>query len=223
MKKSGFGAALMLAAILLLWLPDARAAVRAAEAVSVRIPAAVALEGTEPQLPDSFNIKLEPVKASSPMPAGGDSPEILTLQGGEDRGFFEISYAKPGIYQYLVYQLAGEASCSYDDTVYHLTVAVTTEGNGLSSSAVLYRDEESAKLEEAIFDNIYSTEPETKPTGESEPPTANQPGTPAAQGAAPVSTGAEDFGIIYAVGMAASLLVIIRMWKRIWYQMDIMT
>lgn len=216
MKKATYGTAL-LAVVLLLWFRAGHPVRAAAEFVSVRLSVSVELEGTEPETPDSFQIRLVPSGDGIPMPEEGE--ELLTLQGESQGSFSEIRYTQPGIYQYTLFQLPGNASCSYDTAQFHLTVTVVNGGNGLECAAVLYQDNENNKLELPVFHNKY---PEKPRESESNPPGVPQehpPGTPQNTPAndparVVVPTGVEDYRLLYAAGMLISLAVAGTMLRR---------
>ena len=118
----------------------------------------------------------------------------MTITGADTKNFPTITYNRVGVYTYTIYQVAGNnKKCTYDDTVYALTVYITNaeDGSGLEATAVLYPDSEGNKLPGAEFDNEYET---VKPT-----PT--DPDTP--------KTGDESTPVLYAVLIAVSLGVIV--------------
>lgn len=165
----------------------------AAENPGVSIPVSVSLSGTLPKPAEDFTIKLRADNASYPMPEGsvGDV-YTMTITGADTKNLPTITYNRVGIYTYTIYQVAGSNSkCTYDDTVYALTVYITNaeDGSGLEATAVLYPDSEGDKLPGAEFKNVYETE---KPT------TTDTP-----------KTGDESNPILYAVLIAVSLGVIV--------------
>lgn len=165
----------------------------AAENPGISIPVTVSLSGTLPKPAEDFTIKLRADNASYPMPEGavGDI-YTMTITGEDTKNLPTISYSRVGVYTYTVYQVAGSnKKCTYDDTVYTLTVYITNaeDGSGLEATAVLYPDSEGDKLPGAEFKNVYET---VKPTN---------PDTP--------QTGDESNPILYAVLIAVSLGVIV--------------
>lgn len=165
----------------------------AAENPGVSIPVTVSLSGTLPKPAEDFTIKLRADNASYPMPEGavGDV-YTMTITGADTKNLPTITYNRVGIYTYTIYQVAGNNSkCTYDDTVYALTIYITNaeDGSGLEATAVLYPDSKGDKLPSAEFKNVYETE---KPT------TTDTP-----------KTGDESNPILYAVLIAVSLGVIV--------------
>ena len=181
----------------------------AAENPGVSIPVTVSLSGTLPKPAEDFTIKLRADNASYPMPEGsvGDI-YTMTITGADTKNFPTITYNRVGVYTYTIYQVAGNnKKCTYDDTVYALTVYITNaeDGSGLEATAVLYPDSEGNKLPGAEFDNEYETvkptptDPDTPRTGDESTPT--DPHTP--------KTGDESTPVLYAVLIAVSLGVIV--------------
>lgn len=142
----------------------------AAERPSVVVPVEISLSGTLPKPAEEFAVKMKAEDAAFPMPEGAeDGIYTMTMTGEESKNTPAIAFDKLGIYKYTIWQEAGEnQKCTYDDTVYELTVYVTNaeDGSGLELTAVLYPDVESDKLPGAVFENVYETEPEPKPEPE---------------------------------------------------------
>lgn len=184
--------------VLLWWCAYRENTLQADDFASLTISVSVVTEGSVPQTPDSFSVKLQPSDAQTPMPEGGE--DILTFRGEGQNTFPEIHYTQPGIYRYRICQIPGKASCSYDTTQFHLTVTVTEGEKGLEPAAVLYREKESNKLELPIFYNQY---PQKQPDT-SEP----------VRNSGPVLTGVEDNVRFYAAEMVFSLMLAgaIRRW-----------
>lgn len=97
------------------------------------------------------------------MPGGTVNGEYsVTITGEETKSFPAITYDRVGVYTYMVYQAAGtNKKCTYDNTVYALTVTVSnkTDYSGLEASAVLNPDSEGEKQPGAKFENKYKVEP----------------------------------------------------------------
>lgn len=179
----------------------------AAENPGVSIPVTVSLTGTQPSAAENFTVVLKADDASYPMPEGAeDGVYIMTITGGGTKNFPTMTYSRVSIYTYTIYQTAGtNKKCTYDKTVYSLTVYVTNaeDGSGLETAAVLYPDAQGDKLSGAAFQNEYEV---VKPT-----PTPETPAIPAASQtpSAPPKTGDEATPILYAVLIAVSLGVIV--------------
>lgn len=150
----------------------------AAEVPQVSIPVTVSLSGTLPTPAEAFGVKLEADDKSFPMPEGAqDGVFTMAITGADTMQFPAISYAELGVYTYTVSQIAGSnKKCTYDDTVYSLTVYITNaeDGSGLEATAVLHPDQEGEKLSGALFQNVYETEkpvePEAPKTGDNATP-----------------------------------------------------
>lgn len=154
----------------------------AAEQPAVSVPIAISLSGTLPDQAEDFTIKMEADDVSFPMPEGSvDGVYTMTIQGAGTKNTPDIAYHKVGIYTYTIYQVPGtNAKCTYDDTVYTLTVYITNaeDGNGLESTAVLYPDSKEEKISAAEFKNEYEIVPDPTPEATPTPeptPTPNVP------------------------------------------------
>ena len=163
----------------------------AAENPGVSIPVTVSLSGTLPKPAEDFTIKLRADNASYPMPEGsvGDI-YTMTITGADTKNFPTITYNRVGVYTYTVYQVAGtNQKCTYDDTVYSLTVTISNKEDysGLEATAVLYPDSDGDKLPGAEFANKYKVDPPSD--------------TP--------KTGDESSPLLYAVLIAVSMGVIV--------------
>lgn len=140
----------------------------ALETPKVSVPVSVSLSGTLPKPAESYTVVMKS-DGDFPMPKGATGDEFTLTIPGEDKentDALEISYDTVGVYTYTIYQVAGEnKKCTYDDTVYALTVYVTNaeDGSGLEATAVLYPDSQGDKLPGAEFKNQYETEKPTTP------------------------------------------------------------
>ncbi len=156
------------------------APVLAANQAGISVPVPIRLEGTLPDTPENFKVVLTAENSAYPMPVGAvDGVAFLTYTGaGSD--FFVISYDRVGIYTYMINQMVGsDSECTYDSSVYLLTVAVTNaeDGSGLEVAAVLYPDAKSDKQSGAEFVNTYPAQETTQETtAEPEPSDAPKTG-----------------------------------------------
>lgn len=136
--------------------------VYAAELPGVSVPVTIYLSGTLPYPAEDFTVVLKADDAEYPMPNGTvNGVYSMTITGEGAESFPAITYDRVGIYTYTVYQVAGtNKKCTYDDTVYALTVTVSskTDYSGLEATAVLYTDSEGDKLSGAEFENKYKVE-----------------------------------------------------------------
>lgn len=146
----------------------------AAETPGISIPVKISLSGTLPSEAESFSVKLLADQESYPMPEGAvNGVYSMIITGGGSRSFPMVFYDRPGIYTYTIFQEPGtNAKCTYDRTIYALTVYVTNaeDGSGLETAAVLHPSSGGDKLAEAVFRNQYETE--------EAPPPDDNPGTP---------------------------------------------
>lgn len=161
----------------------------AEENPGVSIPVSISLSGTLPDPAEAFTVSLKADDASYPMPEGSDGGVCtMTITGADTKNLPTVTYDRVGIYTYTIYQTAGSnAKCTYDDTVYTLTVYITNaeDGDGLDATAVLYPDTEGDKQPCAGFENVYETVKPVDP-----------------------KTGDDSSPVLYAVLIAASIGVI---------------
>lgn len=176
----------------------------AAELPGVSVPVTISLSGTLPYPAEDFTVVLKADDAAYPMPNGTvNGAYSMTITGEDTDNFPMITYERVGVYTYTVYQVAGtNKKCTYDDTVYSLTVTVSNKADyrGLEATAVLYPDSEGDKLPGAEFENKYKVEPpsDTPKTGNESTPPSDTP-----------KTGDESTPLLYAVLIVVSMGVII--------------
>ncbi|MDD6647870.1 MAG: FctA domain-containing protein [Firmicutes bacterium] len=161
--------ALIMTVLIFMCCTLAAPAVHAADQ-SPKLPLEVAmtLEGTLPQPAETYTITMQADDEAYPMPEGSENGLCsISITGENTAAFPVIRYDKVGVYGYTVCQEPGSNSkCTYDDTVYMLTVYVTNSeaGDGLEISAALYEAGKDEKLAEVTFHNKYETE-KIPPTG----------------------------------------------------------
>lgn len=130
----------------------------AEEEIKLSLPVTISLSGILPETTEDFTIALRADKPSYPMPeeSAGDVC-MVTINGAGTKKMPSIVYDTTGIYTYTIYQLAGEnEECTYDDTVYTLTVRITHSENGkLESTVVLHPNSADKKRADTIFQNKY--------------------------------------------------------------------
>ncbi|MCF0147617.1 MAG: hypothetical protein HUJ77_04380 [Clostridium sp.] len=126
-----------------------------------KVKLSVSLEGTLPTEAEKFTFNLKADNIKNPMPEDTiNEVYSMTLAGEETTSFPEIIFSNVGVYNYTIWQEEGKnADCTYDNSIYNLIVYVTNKenGEGLEATSVLYKDNESEKLDEAKFHNIYKT------------------------------------------------------------------
>lgn len=148
----------------------------AAELPGVSVPVTISLSGTLPYPAEDYMVVLKADDVDYPMPNGSvDGAYSLTITGEDTENFPTITYDRVGVYTYKVYQVAGRnQKCTYDDTVYSLTVTITNKEDysGLEATAVLYPDSDGDKLPGAEFANKYKVDPpsDTPKTGDESSP-----------------------------------------------------
>lgn len=148
----------------------------AAELPGVSVPVTISLSGTLPYPAEDYMVVLKADDSAYPMPEGSvDGVYSLTITGEDTENFPTITYDRVGIYTYTVYQVAGSnKKCTYDDTVYALTVTISNKEDfsGLEATAVLYPDSDGEKMPGAEFENKYKVEPpsDTPKTGDESSP-----------------------------------------------------
>ena len=126
---------------------------------SVELSTTVSLTGKLPAVPEDFVIKLSADELSNPMPEGSLNGVLsMIMKGGGTVTFPKATFSKVGIYKYTIWQQSGtNPDCTYDDTIYHLTVFVTNAADGgLEVASVLYRDNDTEKSPAVVFENQYA-------------------------------------------------------------------
>ena len=139
----------------------------AADAPGVSIPVKISLSGSLPKTNEDYTVVLKADDTAYPMPDGTKEGEYrMTITVAGTKNFPEITYSGLGIYTYTIYQQSGSnTNCSYDKTIYKLTVYITNAENedGFTASAVLYPESEDDKISCAEFKNVYTATKPTKP------------------------------------------------------------
>lgn len=167
MKSSLSKCMLALAAMLVCLMMLTGAAM--AEGPSVSINAQITLEGTLPEKPETFTLRMKANDSANPMPGGktGGTYDLPIISA--DRGTFPaMKFDKVGIYTYTITQQPGtNVDCSYDGKKYDLTVTViNAENNGLEAVVALRQaGVQDRKEDTASFHNVYKTivKPTTPP------------------------------------------------------------
>lgn len=140
---------------LMIFTPSAMAM----ENPSVEIDTTVILSGTLPDTPEDFSIKLSADGMNSPMPEGSlNGVFTMTIRGEGSVTLPKIIYSRVGIFEYRIWQEPGlNPDCTYDDSLYELTVFVTdAEVGGLQATTILYKKGEADKFPAAVFNNGYA-------------------------------------------------------------------
>lgn len=167
MKSSLSKCMLALAALLVCLMMLTGAAM--AEGPSVSINAQITLEGTLPEKPETFTLRMKANDSGNPMPGGktGGTCDLPIISA--DRGTFPaMKFDRVGIYTYTITQQPGtNVDCSYDGKKYDLTVSViNAENDGLEAVVALRQaGVQDHKEDTAAFHNVYKTivKPTTPP------------------------------------------------------------
>lgn len=145
-------------AILLLGVMSPLAVAHAAtESATVELEVEKRVEGDVPSTPEDYVFVLEG-KGDVPMP----SEDTVTVAGEGRSSFPEITFTEPKTYQYTVREVPGSSEdCTYDTSVYDVTVEVVTDDDGNLSTAVWAEKQGSdTKASSIEFVNTYDS-PET--------------------------------------------------------------
>ena len=146
--------------------------------VAVTLPVNIRTAGADPEPNAQYTVCLQAVD-NAPMPDGAQNGQYsVTVQGAGDYTFPQITYTAPGIYYYQVSHAAGtDTRCTYDATVYDVTVAITNkqDGTGLESSVTAHTGPSADKRDAMLFTNVYAPRPTTPPTATPVPTPATTP------------------------------------------------
>ena len=121
------------------------------------------LTGDAPAKAETYRFKLT-AKDNAPMP----EKDSVTVTGAGKVSFSEIKYTKAGTYVYEISEVAGtDRSCTYDKTVYTVTVTVTENMDGtLSAKSAITTGNKTASS--ILFTNSYpKAEKKAPSTGDS--------------------------------------------------------
>lgn len=104
---------------------------------------------------------------------GAPSPNKRNINlKSNQSGTFNVTFTKPGIYEYEMFQTEGtDESVTYDDTTYIITFYVTNKDSstaGLEASMIIYPDGTDEKVESALFSNETEELPPEEESEESE-------------------------------------------------------
>lgn len=182
----------------------ATAAFAAQGSVAVTLPVSIRTAGADPEPNAAYTFCLQAVD-NAPMPDGAQNGQYsVTVQGAGDYTFPQITYTAPGIYYYQISHVAGaDTRCTYDATVYNVTVAITNkqDGTGLESAVTAHTGPSADKRDAMLFTNVYAPRPTTPPT---EPPTPEP--TPVTR--VLIQTGQLNWPIPVLGGLAVVLVVV---------------
>jgi len=156
-------ASLMLALVLVLMLCGA--ALAAQEPVTVDQEVIITLSGTLPNVRETYTVVMEALDGNNPMPGGQiGGTYSIDIYGPvrENSGWFPtMTFDHVGRYKYKIWQVPGtHKRCTYDDTVYTMTVVVMNADDyeSFETVVVINDDEGGPKTDNNLFHNQYTVE-----------------------------------------------------------------
>lgn len=172
--------------------------------VAVTLPVSIRTAGADPEPNAAYTLCLQAVD-NAPMPDGAQNGQYsVTVQGAGDYTFPQITYTAPGIYYYQISHVAGaDTRCTYDATVYDVTVAITNKQDGtrLESTVTAHTGPSADKRDAMLFTNVYAPCPTT-------PPTATPTPKPTPVTRVLIQTGQLNWPIPVLGGLAVVLVVV---------------
>lgn len=137
-------------------------------AQEIFLPVKITLTGDALEEEQTYTLCLKAITPDAPMPkeASGKTYEKEVSAG--ESALDGISFQKPGVYQYRLFQKAGsDPNCIYDDRNYLIEVdAVMAEAGKLDTAVVLFQEGSTRKSECAEFVNQYPTKVPNQPSSE---------------------------------------------------------
>lgn len=183
--------------------------------VAVTLPISIRTAGADPEPNAAYTLCLQAVD-NAPMPDGAQNGQYsVTVQGAGDYTFPQITYTAPGIYYYQISHAAGaDTRCTYDATVYNVTVAITNkqDGTGLESAVTAHTGPSADKRDAMLFTNVYAPRPTTPPTATPTPkpetPVVHPTPEPTPVTRVLIQTGQLNWPIPVLGGLAVVLVVV---------------
>lgn len=183
--------------------------------VAVTLPVSIRTAGADPEPNAAYTFCLQAVD-NTPMPDGAQNGQYsVTVQGAGDYTFPQITYTAPGIYYYRISHVAGaDTRCTYDATVYNVTVAITNkqDGTGLESAVTAHTGPSADKRDAMLFTNVYAPRPTTPPTATPTPkpetPVVHPTPEPTPVTRVLIQTGQLNWPIPVLGGLAVVLVVV---------------
>lgn len=183
--------------------------------VAVTLPVSIRTAGADPEPNAAYTLCLQAVD-NAPMPDGAQNGRYsVTVQGAGDYTFPQITYTAPGIYYYQISHAAGaDTRCTYDATVYNVTVAITNkqDGTGLESAVTAHTGPSADKRDAMLFTNVYAPRPTTPPTATPTPkpetPVVHPTPEPTPVTRVLIQTGQLNWPIPVLGGLAVVLVVV---------------
>lgn len=183
--------------------------------VAVTLPVSIRTAGADPEPNAAYTLCLQAVD-NAPMPDGAQNGQYsVTVQGAGDYTFPQITYTAPGIYYYQISHAAGaDTRCTYDATVYNVTVAITNkqDGTGLESAVTAHTGPSADKRDAMLFTNVYAPRPTIPPTATPTPkpetPVVHPTPEPTPVTRVLIQTGQLNWPIPVLGGLAVVLVVV---------------
>lgn len=183
--------------------------------VAITLPVSIRTAGADPEPNAAYTLCLQAVD-NTPMPDGAQNGQYsVTVQGAGDYTFPQITYTAPGIYYYQISHSAGaDTRCTYDATVYNVTVAITNkqDGTGLESAVTAHTGPSADKRDAMLFTNVYAPRPTTPPTATPTPkpetPVVHPTPEPTPVTRVLIQTGQLNWPIPVLGGLAVVLVVV---------------
>ena len=183
--------------------------------VAVTLPVSIRTAGADPEPNAAYTLCLQAVD-NAPMPDGAQNGQYsVTVQGAGEYTFPQITYTAPGIYYYQISHAAGaDTRCTYDATVYNVTVAITNkqDGTGLESAVTAHTGPSADKRDAMLFTNVYAPRPTTPPTATPTPkpetPVVHPTPEPTPVTRVLIQTGQLNWPIPVLGGLAVVLVVV---------------
>ena len=171
MRRTRLCAALAVLLVLLLWLTP----VSAAASAQLQLEVEKTILGDRPAPQETFTFLLEPV-GDAPMP----EEETVTITGSGKVTFPPITFDTPEDYHYTLREVPGDIwGYTYDDTVYLLTVQVTTDdAENLTATLYLSQEGSEGKSDKIEFVNRYRAPRPIDPENPEEPVDPEDPFDP---------------------------------------------
>jgi len=129
--------------------------------VEVKVPVTCEITGKSAE--GTYEFVIEKLDEDSPSAKNG----LISINGSGTDSFI-IVVGEPGTYRYKVYEKAGSnGNVTYDDTVYKVTVYVTSNDKGQLEYQIILTKDDMVKPTEVSFVNVANSSPAPIPsTGE---------------------------------------------------------
>lgn len=136
------------------------------------------LDGREWLDGEAYSFEISAKTDGAPMPAGGNT--ITLSKGTQAAGFGDISFSKPGTYEYKIVEtgISADKNLTFSQAEYELVATVDVDGSSLTLETTMTRvkDDESKPANEvvedscAVFTNTYKAPTQLKDVMDAEDP-----------------------------------------------------